>query len=250
MPPDARACGSVDREGAGSIMTLRIPSIATVTDMQARFGTGASVQRALHRLLNSVTFFEWINIIALDRNHLRPLDPALSGRLSWRLATLADLDAMQADPRLDIRPFKFEYFRTGDSCLLSYADGKVAGYTWARTLGRAELVRGLVISVPERFLYNYDGLTLPEFRGRGLQPYRHHQLLNSGLWPDKRGLLGCRRISRRATAKPRAATARSARSGCLGAGATSLRCSRVRCADWASAVSERLTSAVRNGRVF
>jgi hypothetical protein len=47
-----------------------------------------------------------------------------------------------------------------------------------------------VISVPAQLLNNYDGLTLPEFRGLGLQPYRHHQLLNSGLWQDKRGLLG------------------------------------------------------------
>jgi hypothetical protein len=171
-------------------MAFRIPGIAAVGDMRARFGTGASVQHALYRLLNLVMFFEWFNIIVLDRDHVRPLDPALTARFSSRLATVADLEAMQANLRLDIRSVSFEHLRAGDSCLLSYVDGKLAGYTWAHTLGRPELTPGLVISVPAQLLYNYAGLTLPEFRGLGLQPYRHHQLLNSGLWQDKRGLLG------------------------------------------------------------
>ncbi len=47
-----------------------------------------------------------------------------------------------------------------------------------------------MIAVPDSYVYNYAALTLPEFRGLGLQPYRHHQLLDSGLWHDKRGLLG------------------------------------------------------------
>jgi hypothetical protein len=171
-------------------MAFKAPGIAAIRDKRARFGTGATVQHALYRLLNSVMFFEWMNIIVLDRDHVRPLDPALTARLSSRLATLADLEAMQANPPLDIHPERLASFRAGDSCLLSYVDGKLAGYTWAHTLGRPELMPGLVISVPAQFLYNYAALTLPEFRGLGLQPYRHHQLLNSCLWRDKRGLLG------------------------------------------------------------
>jgi hypothetical protein len=133
---------------------------------------------------------EWIHIIVLDRDQLKPLDPAMIARFSSRLATLSDLEAMQDDPRFDLRPSKLNRFREGDSCLLSYVDGKLAGYTWAHTLGRPQLIPGLTISVPDQFLYNYAAVTLPEFRGLGLQAYRHHQLLSSDLWQDKRYLLG------------------------------------------------------------
>jgi len=171
-------------------MALRIPGIGAFRDLHARFGLAAALQHAAHRLLNTVMYFEWMNIIVLQREHLRPLDPALTARLSSRLATLEDLQAMQSNARLDIGPVKLEYFRAGDACLLSYADGRLAGYTWAHTLGRPELIPGFVISVPPEYLYNYAALTLPEFRGLGLQPYRHRQLLDSGLWKDKSGLLG------------------------------------------------------------
>jgi hypothetical protein len=192
------------------MFAFKLPTIEAVRDMRRRFGMGASTQRALERLLKSIMFFEWMNIIVLDRDRLRPLDAALTARFSSRLATVADLQTMSADPRLQIDVDESESFaedddslfaasphrrpmhrlRAGDSCLLSYVDGDLAGYTWAHTLGRAELVPGLVVSVPAHLIYNYDALTLPEFRGLGLQAYRHHQLLNSGLWEDKRGLLG------------------------------------------------------------
>ena len=171
-------------------MSFKGPSFAAIRDKRARFGARATARLALHRLLNSVMRLERLNIIILDRDHMRPLDPALTERLSSRLATLADLKAMQGDPRLDIHQERLTSFRAGDSCLLSYVDGELAGYTWVHTLGRPELMPGLVISVPTQFLYNYAALTLPEFRGLGLQAYRHHQLLDSGLWDDKVGLLG------------------------------------------------------------
>jgi hypothetical protein len=157
---------------------------------RARFGTAAALRLALHHLVNTLIFFETMDIIVLERDRLRPLDPALTRKLTSRLATREDLEAMQAVPEFDIQPAMFSSLDDGDACLLSYADGKLAGYTWAHSLGRPELIPGLVINVPPMYLYNYAALTLPEFRGLGLQPYRHHQLLNSGLWQDRRGLLG------------------------------------------------------------
>lgn len=171
-------------------MAFRLPNLNAVTDVRARFGTGAAIQYALHRLVNKVAFFECMHIIVLDREQLRPLDPALTAKLTSRFATLADLEELQKNPKLGIQADKLAYFNVGDCCLLSYADDKLAGYTWAHTLGRPELIPGLTISVPRRYVYNYAALTLPEFRGLGLQPYRHHQLLNSNLWHGKCGLLG------------------------------------------------------------
>ncbi len=171
-------------------MAFTLPALGTLAELRARYGTAAMLQHVVHRVLNALMFVECMNIIVLDRARLRPLDAALAARLHSRLATRADLEAMRADPELGINATKLGNFDAGDTCLLSYADGQLAGYTWAHTLGRPELIPGLVIAVPDSFVYNYAALTLPQFRGLGLQPYRHHQLLDSGLWQDKRGLLG------------------------------------------------------------
>ncbi|MFO1402562.1 MAG: hypothetical protein U1F06_06215 [Steroidobacteraceae bacterium] len=171
-------------------MATEPTGFALLRDLRARYGTLALLQHVVHRALNAVMFVECMNIIVLDRERLRPLDPALASKLRSRLATRADLEAMRATPALGINATKLANFDAGDACLLSYAGEALAGYTWAHTLGRPELIPGLVIAIPGSYLYNYAALTLPEFRGLGLQPYRHHQLLDSGLWHDKRGLLG------------------------------------------------------------
>lgn len=108
---------------------------------------------------------------------------------------------MRQDPRWDISDERMRYFRTGDVCLLSYVDDRLAGYTWVHAQGRPELIPNLVIAVPGDYLYNYAGLTLPEFRGAGLQPYRHHAVLNQAQWKDRKGLLGYVRYTNMASRK-------------------------------------------------
>ena len=139
-----------------------VPGAAAISNMRRRFGTLAAGQHALYRLANTVMRLEWLNIIVLDRERLRPLDPARTARLSSHLATLPELEAMQPDARLDMHPGRLDAFRAGDSCLLSFVDGELAGYTWAHTMGRPELVPGLVVSVP---------LTVP-LQLRGSHPAR------------------------------------------------------------------------------
>ncbi|HTP38046.1 MAG TPA: hypothetical protein VMI92_00585 [Steroidobacteraceae bacterium] len=171
-------------------MAVQVPGWKALRDVRERFGMGAALQHLLHRAINLVMYFEWLNIIVLDRERLRALDPKLTARLRSRLATIDDLHAMRANPKLDMDDEKFRLFDAGDACLISYADDKLAGYTWAHTKGCPELLPGLVIAVPRQYVYNFAALTLPEFRGLGMQPYRHHQLLDNGLWQDKRGLVG------------------------------------------------------------
>ena len=103
---------------------------------------------------------------------------------------LEDLKEMEKQGCWNIPPKKIERFNQGDSCLLSYVDKKLAGYTWVHTNGCPELMPGLKLSMPHEYLYNYDAFTHPEYRGCGLQSFRHHELLNNPRWRDKRGLLG------------------------------------------------------------
>jgi len=159
-------------------------------EIRERFGFGPMAMLFVHRLINKLFYFERLNVIVLDRERLRPLKPNPSVQLTSRLATLQDLEALRKDPIWEVGDDKISYFHAGDSCLLSYVDGKLAGYTWAHTLGRPELIPNLTIAVPDVFLYNYAGFTLKEFRGVGLQPYRHHAVLNHEKWQGKKGLLG------------------------------------------------------------
>ena len=159
-------------------------------ELRARFGTPRALKHATYRLINRAVYFDCFHIIVLDREDLKPLDPGKTRRLSTRIATLDDLKAMEGQGCWEINATKMEFFDQGDTCLLSYVDDNLAGYTWAHTRGCPELLPGLRLRVPPEYLYNYAGFTLPEYRGHGLQSFRHHALLGHRRWSDRRGLLG------------------------------------------------------------
>jgi hypothetical protein len=155
-----------------------------------RYGWVAAVKLAFESLLNTVIFFDCLHIIVLERSALKPLKADALQRFSSKIATMEELEQLGRDPRWEIDKVKLGFASMGDTCILSFVDGKPAGYTWAHTLGRPELIPGLTISVPPTFIYNFAALTLPEFRGVGLQPYRHHSVLGQERWKDRGALLG------------------------------------------------------------
>jgi hypothetical protein len=110
--------------------------------------------------------------------------------MSTKIATLEDLKEMEKQGCWNIHQRKIGYFNQGDTCMLSYVDNKLAGYTWAHTSSCPEFVAGLRLNVPHEYLYNSAGFTLPDYRGYGLQSFRHHELLNFHRWRNKKGLLG------------------------------------------------------------
>ena len=160
-------------------------------ELRSRFGAAKTLQHAVFRLINRFFYFDCLHIIVLDRENLKPLDPVTTHRLSTEIATLEDLKEMEKQGRWRIHQMVIGYFSRGDgACLLSHVDNKLAGYTWAHTKGWPEFVPGLRLSVPDEYLYNWGGFTHPDYRGYGLQSFRHHELLNHSRWRDKKGLLG------------------------------------------------------------
>jgi hypothetical protein len=185
MRPIADSLPTGKQESTGIASTWR-----SVRETVKRFGLMGAAQLTFYRLINRVCYFEVLYIIRLDRSRLRPLDAQAVERLSCRVATTEDIDALRGNRRWDLTDELQSNFRRGDSCLLSYVDGQLAGYTWVHEQGRPELMRGLSITIPPQFLYNYAGLTLAEFRGAGLQPYRHHAVLNREQWKGRDALIG------------------------------------------------------------
>lgn len=165
-------------------------TMRTLGQLRARFGLPSLLQHLVFRMANRIFYLDCLQIIALDREDLRPLDPNKTRGLSSRVATAEDLKEMQRQGQWEINPTKMACFHQGDVCLLSYVDDKLAGYTWAHTQGRPEMVPGLTLSIPGQYLYNYAGFTHPDFRGHGLQGFRHHALLDDPQWRDKKGLMG------------------------------------------------------------
>jgi len=164
--------------------------LEVLEELRSRFGTAKTLKHAVFRLVNKSFYFDCLHMIVLNRENLKPLDPAKIHRLSTRIATLKDLKEMEKQGCWHIHQKKIEYYNQGDTCLLSYVDNKLAGYTWAHANGSPELVEGLRVSVPDEYLYNFAGFTLPDYRGYGLQPFRHHELLNHHRWRHRKGLLG------------------------------------------------------------
>jgi len=171
-------------------MPTNKPILQALRELRARFGAVKTLKHALFRFINRFVYLDCLHIIVLNRGDLRPLDPANGHRLSTRIATLKDLQEMERQGCWEIQQRKIGFFAQGDICLLSYVDDNPAGYTWAHTQGCPELVPGLRLSVPRDYIYNYAGFTLPEYRGYGLQSFRHHALLNHNKWSDRKGLLG------------------------------------------------------------
>jgi len=159
-------------------------------ELRSRFGAAKTLQHAVFRLINRFFYFDCLHIIVLDRDNLKSLDPAKTPRLSTKIATLEDLKEMEKQGCWRIQQRKIEYFNQGDTCLLSYVDNELAGYTWAHTNECPEFIAGLRLSVPQEYLYNSSGFTHPDYRGYGLQSFRHHELLNLQRWRNKKGLLG------------------------------------------------------------
>ncbi|MDX2086934.1 MAG: hypothetical protein SFX73_03740 [Kofleriaceae bacterium] len=164
--------------------------IDKLKDQALRVGYARALEASLYEVVNKYVCLRRLEIIHLSRERLEPLELVKTARLSSRIATERELLAMRGDSKWSLGDELLSDYRAGDRCLLSFVDDKPAGYTWVHTRGRPKIFQGLYIEIPPDHLYNYAGYTLPEFRGYGLQPYRHHAVLNQPEWRDRKGMIG------------------------------------------------------------
>lgn len=165
-------------------------TLKTLEEFRSRFGAVKTLRHAVFRLINRIIYFDCLHIIVLDRDDLKSLDPVKTHRLSAKVATLKDLKGMEKQGCWNIHQRKIDFFNQGDTCLLSYVDHNLAGYTWAHMSECPEFVTGLRLRIPNDYLYNSSAFTHPDYRGYGLQSFRHHELLSLHQCRNKKGLLG------------------------------------------------------------
>jgi len=164
--------------------------IANLKVEASRVGYRRALEGSLYKTANRFVSMRRLEVIHLTRDRLAPLDRAKYASTTSRWATEQELLEMRVEGTWDITDQLIAGFRAGDRCLLSFVDGKRAGYTWVHTAGRPLLAPSLRISIPDDYVYNFAGFTRPEFRGCGLQPYRHHAILSSPEWRERKGMIG------------------------------------------------------------
>jgi hypothetical protein len=164
--------------------------VENLKEEATRVGYGRSFQRSILSVANKHAQVRRIDMIYLTRSRLARLDPAKYANVSSRMAFEPELLEMQKEGDWGITDELVEGYRKGDHCLLSFVDGQLAGYTWIHAGASPELLPGLRISIPKAYLYNYAGFTHPDFRGFGLQAYRHREILSRPEWRSMYGLMG------------------------------------------------------------
>jgi hypothetical protein len=170
---------------------MRIPSFQQTKAHRARFGTGKTMLTVLDGLVNRVLRTECYHVIVLDRAKVADSHTQSTSDTSVRLATSNELLDMHNQGTWLISDFLLNRAEEGDLCFLNFCDGELAGYTWANVNGQPLLFPNLRLRLPDHYLYNYAGFTLPKFRGWGLQSVRHRALMHHKQWSeDTRGLVG------------------------------------------------------------
>jgi hypothetical protein len=154
------------------------------------FGIMRTLLSVLDILLNKIFFFDCLNIIILDRNHVKFPKDVDPDKLAFRFATLNDLIDLKQQSTWGVTDELLKQFKDGDRCLLVYVGSELGGYTWAHLDSKPELIPGFSIRLPDSYVYNYAGFTLPKFRGLKLHSCRHHYLVSHPLFANKQGLLG------------------------------------------------------------
>ncbi|MCC6630841.1 MAG: hypothetical protein IT482_02110 [Gammaproteobacteria bacterium] len=155
-----------------------------------RFGFPAYLAEACFRVLSRLFYFECLQIIVLRRDSVQPAKENVGIRLTGRVAEIAEVEALASNPDWGIGETKLGLLRAGDSCFFSFVNGELGGYSWVHTGGAPQLLPGLKLSIPEMYLYNFAALTLPQYRGVGMQSFRHLAILSEPQWAGKLGLLG------------------------------------------------------------
>jgi hypothetical protein len=164
--------------------------VENLRDEATRVGYGRSFQRSILSVANKHAQIRRIDMIYLTRSRLARQDPARFANVTSRMAFDSELLEMRDQGEWGITDELIEGSHKGDHCLLSFVDGQLAGSTWIHSGASPEILPGLRISIPSAYLYNYAGFTHPDFRGLGLQAYRHHEILGRPEWQSKFGMVG------------------------------------------------------------
>jgi hypothetical protein len=148
---------------------------ATFTQLGVR-GTGVHFAR---RAMVSVPGAESFRLFLIVLTTPRPTPAASEAAKNhtFRIASREELIAYTKLPEAKLYDRDVASYDTGCRCLLQLDGDELVGYTWIGTARLVELMWGLHFNMPDDMVYNYNGYTVPSYRGTSYQALRHLKIL-------------------------------------------------------------------------
>jgi len=161
---------------------------ATVTRIGVR-GTGIHAARLMMTTVPGAEAFRMF-LIVLTTPRPTPAATEASKNHTFRFATRDELVRFSRQPEAKLFDRDIESFDRGNRCLLQLDGEQLVGYSWVSTARLIELMWGLHFNMPDDMVYNYNGFTVPSYRGTSYQALRHLKILEISRPQGTRRLFG------------------------------------------------------------
>lgn len=161
---------------------------ATFSQLGVR-GAGVHVAR---RLLTTVPGAESFRMFLIVLTTPRPTPAASEAAKNhtFRFASREELVRFSKQPEAKLYERDITSFDAGNRCLLQLDGEALVGYSWVGTARLVELMWGLHFNMPDDMVYNYNGYTVPSYRGTSYQALRHLKILELSRPQGTRRLFG------------------------------------------------------------
>ena len=97
---------------------------------------------------------------------------------TFRFATENDIQDLIRQGKYNLYDRDLASLRSGNRCLLQLDRENLVGYTWISSAPMVELMWGIHFNMADDMVYNYNGFTVPSYRGTSFQALRHLKILN------------------------------------------------------------------------
>ena len=94
------------------------------------------------------------------------------------------------EPKSGLYQRDLDSYQAGSRCLLQLDGDKLVGFTWISNARLIELMWGMHFNMPDDMVYNYNGYTVPAYRGTSYQALRHLKILELTRREGTRRLFG------------------------------------------------------------
>lgn len=161
---------------------------STLSQMGVR-GVGVHAAR---RMLTTVPGAEVFRMFLIVLTTPRPTPAATEAAKNhtFKFATREELLRFSRQPEAKLFDRDIASFDAGNRCLLQLDGEQLVGYSWVGTERLVELMWGLHFNMPDDMVYNYNGFTVPSYRGTSYQALRHLKILELSRPQGTRRLFG------------------------------------------------------------
>ncbi|MFT3907344.1 MAG: hypothetical protein QM718_13675 [Steroidobacteraceae bacterium] len=166
--------------------------LGKIFDTARRLGPKGLLTHLARRALTTVPGGKAFRLFLVVLDTPRPATGAAQAAKdhTFRFATLEDLERLQKDPEARLHERDIRSFRNGSRCLLQLDGADLVGYTWISSSPLIDLHWGLHFNMPDDMIYNFNGYTVPKYRGIAYQGLRHLKVLEYTRGEGKHRLLG------------------------------------------------------------